>query len=292
MGKNSDDAVLRALHRRVVFAFDFDETFAPNTTNALLDHLGVDPEAFRRDHVKPLTDDGWAQRLAEAAALAELSASDAGPITEQTFANVADELELYPGVTELFDRLRASVTDVEADVEVEFYLITAGFVHIPAHTSIAGEFDQILGGHWAFHDDGSIQTPKNTLGHYEKVRHLKAIAKGLDSIRSDNSHDVDRHIPESEWHVPFEQMVFVGDGDSDLPGFDLMESSSGTAIAVYQADDAESWESREDMRAGRQVVALARSDYSEDSPLLRALTAAGERAALWIRMLASSRNDS
>lgn len=289
-GEKSDDRVLRALHRRVVFVFDFDETFAPRTTDALLEHLGVDPDEFDRTQVKPLVENGWNQRLAEAAALVELSQSDAGPITDDTFSAVADGLQLYPGVVELFDRLRSAVHDVSPESEVEFYLITAGFVEVPQHTSIAHEFTQILGGRWAFADDGAIRAPKTTLGHYAKVRHLMAIAKGLDSVRSDRDHDIDREIPESEWHVPYEQMIFVGDGDSDLPGFDFMESHSGTAVAVYQAKDQRSWESRADMRRGRQVVALAKSDYSDGSPLLDVLTSAGRRAGLWIEMIATGRD--
>ena len=284
-----DGAVLRAHHQRVVYAYDFDETLAPNTTDTLLDHLGIEPDEFRRERVRPLVEDGWEERLAEARALVELSRTRDEPITIDTFAAVAAELELYPGVEESFDRLTNAVTEIEPDLTVEFHLITAGFVHVPAATTIADRFTSIIGGHWAFDDDGAIVQPKNTVGHYAKVRHLLALAKGLDSIRSDRDHDVDREIPEDEWHVPFEQIVFVGDGDSDLPAFDLMQSRSGTAIAVYQASAAEDWESRSDMRDGRQVACLAESDFTSDSALMVALRAAGQRAALWARMVRAAK---
>ncbi len=283
-----DGAVLRAHHPRVVFAYDFDETLAPNTTNALLSHVGCDPEAFREQHVAPLVEDGWEERLAEARALSMLSRTLDEPITESTFADVAAELELYPGVESSFDRLTNAVAETDPDLAVEFHLITAGFVNVPAATSIADRFTSIIGGHWAFDEDGAIVQPKNTVGHYAKVRHLLAIAKGLDSIRSDRDHDVDRRIPEEEWHVPFEQMIFVGDGDSDLPAFDLMQSRSGTAIAVYQAGNPDDWESRADMRDGRQVACLAESDFTDGSALMTALVAAGRRAALWARMISAA----
>ena len=282
--------IVRSRHPRVAFMFDFDETLAPNTTNALLTHLGEDPEHFRSANVAPLIDDGWEQRLAEARALYNLS-SDAdgpGPITRQTFIDVAGTLGLYPGVEQMFDALTAAVGEIDGELEVEFYLITAGFVHVPEATSIAGRFTRIIGGHWAFDDQGAIVTPKSTVGHYDKVRHIMAIAKGLDSISSDRSRDVDRHYPEDQWYVPVEQIVFVGDGDSDLPAFDYMQSNSGTAIAVHQAQTVDDWESRDDMRRGRQVVAVARSDFEDGSPLLSALQDAGRRAALWTRMLEHS----
>ncbi len=294
MSDKPDSLILQALHRRVVFAFDFDETLAPNTTNALLEHLGEDPAGFRSEHVQPLVADGWEQRLAEAQAMVELSnrriADGEDGITADTFAAVAASLPLYDGVEDMFDAVRSAVQEVDADIEIGFYLITAGFVDVPKNTSIADRFDRLIGGHWAFGDDGSILGPRNTVGHYAKVRHLKALAKGLSSIESDRDSDVDAHVPAADWHVPFEQMVFVGDGDSDLPAFDFMNDRGGTAIAVHQSADETDWESRGDMRDGRQVMALARSDFSPDSRLLDVLCAAGRLAAWRIRLLELGRS--
>lgn len=281
-----DAHVLQALHPRVALAFDFDETLAPGTTDVLLSHLGVDPDEFSRQHVDPREDDGWEHVLAEAHALRELSlARDGGPITDETFAEVGEVIELYPGVPEMFGRVREAVAEVDADVEVEFHLITAGFVNVPSHTPIAHEFDSIIGGHWAYDDDGGVLTPKSTVGHYDKVRYLLAIAKGLDAVAADDDRDPDVPLPDEEWHVPIPQIVFVGDGDSDLPAFDFLQSNGGAAIAVRQSADAASWESRSDMRDGREVVALAESDFSEGSPLLAVLLDAARRAALRVRML-------
>ncbi|NNE94917.1 MAG: haloacid dehalogenase-like hydrolase, partial [Acidimicrobiales bacterium] len=251
MAPTPNELHVRALRKRVLLAFDFDETLAPNTTNALLEHLGENPEEFRDRYVKPLQDRGWESRLAEAHTLVELSRRRSDPITDQTFAEVASNLDMYPGVPDMFDRVRTAVGDIDDDIDVEFHMITAGFVNIPSHTAIADEFTSIIGGHWAFDEAGQIVFPKNTVGHYAKVRHLLALAKGIDSVQSDRSYDIDRDIPESEWHAPFEQIIFVGDGDSDLPAFDFMQSHAGTAIAVYQADNAREWESKGDMRRGR-----------------------------------------
>ncbi len=292
--RKPDNVVLQALHRRVLFVFDFDETLAPNTTNALLNHLGEEPETFRTDHVEPLVADGWEQRLAEARALVDLSnrriASGEDGISADTFAAVAAELPLYDGVEDMFDLVVSAVEEIDDDIDVEFHLVNAGFVNVPSETAIADRFDTLIGGHWAFADDGSIASPKNTVGHYAKVRHLKALAKGLSSIESDDDHDVDAPIPAGEWHVPYEQIVFVGDGDSDLPAFDFMQDQGGTAVAVHQSAADEGWESREDMREGRQVMALARSDFSNGSPLLEILCAAGRRAAWRIRILELGRS--
>lgn len=285
----SDRVVRRALHRRIALVFDFDETLAPNTTDALLSHLGLDPEQVRSEQVQPLVDDGWESRLAEAHVLTTISSGEHGPITGQTFTGVAEKLELYPGVIDMFDRVGDAARQVVDDVEVEFHLLTAGFVHIPRATAIADRFTSIIGGHWAFDDEGRIMAPKSTVGHYAKVRHLMAIAKGVDSIAADQDRDIDAYRPERDWHVPFEQMVFVGDGDSDLPGFDFMQSHAGLGIAVRQAASDADWESRADMRDGRQVMALHKSDFSHGSRLLETLCLCARLAATRIRLLESGR---
>ncbi len=277
--------VVRALHPRLAFVFDFDRTLAERTTDHLLRHLGVDPDTFTHNEVRPRVDDGWEERFAEAHALVELSRGEHGPITREVFAEVARSLELYPGVPELFDRLTAAVHDVDDALDVEFHLITAGFVEVPQATPIAHHFTSIIGGAWAFDESGAICWPKRTVGHYDKVRHLLAIAKGLDSVAADRPDDIDRDVPEEDWHVPFEQMIFAGDGDSDLPSFDFMQSHAGTAIAVHQASDATEWEARDDMRRGRQVAAVVPSDFRPGTPALQALETAARRAALWPRLL-------
>ena len=287
---NESSRLLRALHRRIAFVFDFDETLASRTTDALLDHLGVDRDEFE-SKVDDLVDDGWEKRFAECHCLVGISRSERGPITMETFAEVAESLELYPGVDRLHERVSAAIHEIDPEVEVEFHLLTAGFVEIPSRTSVADHFASIVGGHWNFDEDGAIEAPRSTVGHYDKVRHLKRIAKGLDSTDATRRRDIDASLPEEEWHVPYEQMVFVADGDSDLPSFDLMESNAGTAIAVGQSLDDVEWENRDSMREGRRVLTLLESDYSEGSPLLTALCAAGQRAALWIRILDTAERD-
>ncbi len=281
--------VFRAIHPRVALVFDFDETLAPRTTDVLLRHLGVDPDEFEETAVRPRVEDGWERRLAEARGLVELAQSHK-PITQDTFAEVADSLQLYPGVEHMFDAVTAAVHEIEDDLAVEFHLITAGFVEVPKATSIADRFDRMIGGRWAYDDDdGCILTPKSTVGHYDKVRHLLALAKGLPSVDADRSDDVNADIDEEDWHVPFEQIVFLGDGDSDMPSFDLMESRGGAAIAVRQADAEADWESLDAMREGREVATLLASDFSEGSPLMTALCASAQRAALWVRTLRTHR---
>ncbi|MGH1504098.1 MAG: hypothetical protein ACRBI6_11120 [Acidimicrobiales bacterium] len=289
----------RPHHPHVVVAFDFDQTLSTRTTDHLVRHLGVDPDEFERNAVAPRVAAGWDTRLAEAAALLELSrTSEHGPVTRSTFDELGATLELYPGVADLFEILRDAVGEISTDLSVEFHLITAGFVEMPSATPIASEFTSIRGGHWAFDDDGALNDgalndgalcfPASTLGHDAKVRHLEALAKGLDTIDDDASPDLRAPLPLAEWHAPWEQVIYVADGNSDLPAFEFVRRHGGTAIGVHQAPTDAEWDAADAMRPGRRVDALHRSDYRDGRPLLDTMIDAVTRAALHARITARS----
>ncbi len=86
-------------------------------------------------------------------------------------------------------------------------------------------------------------------------------------------------MPEEEWHVPLDQVIYVGDGASDMPAFSLMNDHGGIAIGLYKGDTVEEWRGQAHMHAGRRVENLVPVDYSEESELMQSLTLAVESIA-------------
>ena len=266
----------RAFHNRIALVFDFDETLAPSTFPVLLDHLGIDHEEFKRTRIEPLTDAGWEDVLAKGYSLIEESQRRDHPITNDTFRAVADKLQLYDGVSEMFDRITERAQAILPDIAVEFYMLTAGFDEIPKATSIADQFREIWGG--AFHTDenGAITFVKRVVTHPEKVRYLLMLSKGLVQEGANEPANVYQDVPDDELHVPLDQMIYVGDGASDMPAFALMNGSGGIAIGVFESDSAAKWDSHDDMSERRRIQNLAPADYSENSELMQSLTLAAE----------------
>ena len=260
-----------AFHHRIAVAFDFDETLGPSTYDVLLEHLGEDPDAFKKSRVRPLKDDGWEDDLANAYALIELSKSRDEPVTYDTLAEVGKSIELYDGVAKMFDRLRDAAEGISPGIAVEFYLVTAGFIVIPNNTPIAGEFTATYGSSLHCDEDGSVSFLKRLISHPEKTRYLLSIAKGLEPDGSNGPADVFRDVPQEDWHVPLDQMLFVGDGDSDMPAFRLMNEHGGLAVGVVKADRTADWEGYELVHGGRRVANLAPADYTDGGEMLRSL---------------------
>jgi phosphoserine phosphatase len=266
-------------HNRIAVVFDFDLTLAPDSLDALLDRLDVDPEQFREERVHPLDDAGWDHSLARCYALVQLSDERDGVITEDLLEEVGRDLSLYDGLPEAFDTIRDAARDIADDVEVEFYVLTAGYAEIVNGSAIAGCCEKVWGSTFHYADDGRIDFPKRIVTYPEKVRYLMALSKSISVEGHDAPADVWRKVPDEEQHVPIDQMVYVGDGSSDLPAFNLMEDHGGLAIGVTKDGRTAQWAREHEVHEDRRVQNLAEADFSEDSELLRSLCHAVESIA-------------
>ena len=262
---------------RLALVFDFDSTLAPSSYERLLEAMDVEPNQFFEERIQPLLDDGWDSILARFFCIIdEAQRRDDIKLDDKLIRDVGKNLELYEGVAEMFDQVRDCAHEIIDDIEVEFYLLTAGILDLAAATSIAGEFDAMWGGEFHCAKDGEAVFAKQIITHPEKVRYILQLAKGLSPRGPNGPSDVYRYVPAEEWHVPFTQMIYVGDGASDMPAFSLMEERNGIAIGVYKEDRADEWRGLEDVHPGREVLNLAPVDYAEDSELMQSLRYAVE----------------
>lgn len=259
----------------MAFVFDFDKTLAEDSFVALLRWCRLDPEAFKAERVRPLVEAGWEESLARSYALVQASRRGPTKITRGLLTEVGRTIRLFDGVGEMFPRLREVVSRVTPGVEVEFYILTSGFAEIPRATAIAEEFKAIFGGEFHFDDVGELAYVKKTVPHAEKVNYLLILSKGLKEEKNNPAHAY-RKVPEAELHVPLSQVVYVGDGASDIPAFNLMYRCRGVALGLFSGNEVDAWQSRADLHRDERVENLVRADYRESSDLMRSLTLAAE----------------
>ncbi len=269
----------KPVHPRILIIFDFDETLAIKTDHILCAYLGTDYKTFNRQYIAPLIEQGFEHVLAKAWAYIHYSQNLGNHgnqsnkrIGRDTFTTLAKNYPLFKGVEEIFGHLRNVAAQIDPDIEVEFHMVTAGFVAIPQKTSIAPHFKAIWGGHYHYDDNGHICFVKNIIGHPEKVRYVQMIAKGLSETGANGPEDIHKPIADEDWHAPLEQIIYVGDGNSDMQTFGFLKRNRGIALGVYRADQAEDWHAKDDVFKGREVENLLYADYSEGSPLYNALT--------------------
>ena len=101
------------------------------------------------------------------------------------------------------------------------------------------------------------------------------ISKGLEEANNNPAHAY-REVSGADLHVPLSQMIYLGDDDSDIPVFNLLYDCRGVALGLFADGDASTWDSSADIHTGQRVETLVRSDYREDSELMRSLVLATE----------------
>lgn len=258
--------------KKMAVVFDFDETLAPPTHKYLLDKTGIDA-GERENLVQRLLDDGWETGLARAYSWIKYSQAGEPVITRQMFREVGEEMELFEGVDSLFDRLRGFCTD--DDIEMQFYLLTAGFLEIPQSTSIAKEFHHMWGGAYAFNEEDELVFVKRMITHEEKREYIQQLAKGTGTGGPNAPSDSHQHVDEEDMHIPFSQIIYVGDGSSDRPVFSLLHSKGGISIGLRK-ENASHWKEEDKLREAQKVDNLLAADYSEGSELMQCLQLAIE----------------
>ena len=275
----------KPLSNYIAVVFDFDDTLVPDTVDSLLESLGIDALKFRQERIQPLVDNGWDKIMARFYAIIEESKRQGNKITQEYLAKFGQELAPFDGVPEMFDRLRRSAYEINPKVEVEFYLISCGMVDIARYNCIAPNFKEMWGCEFHYNKDGGIEFLKKIVTHTEKTRYLFQIAKGIEGQQQDGKTFVYRDVPPEELHVPLTQVIYVGDGASDIPCFSLLNEEQGMAIGVYKDTTPKEWSREIEISKSQRLANLAPAEFGEGSELMRSLTLAVESLCKQISLL-------
>lgn len=263
---------------RLAVVFDFDQTLAPDTFTVLLQDLGLDVDRFKQEKVQPLIDQGWDKYLARAYCLIEESKQRDrnDKITQTRLAQVGKNLKPFEGVTEIFDRLKTCARRLIDDVEVEFYLISGGFIEMAMNTSIASYFTKMWGCRFHYNPEGEIQFIKQQMTNTEKTSYLYFISKGINSNKEKDLIFAYSDVSTKQLRIPLSQVIYVGDGASDVPCFSVMNQQGGVGMGLYKQTHSQDWSEQDKININQRVANIAPPDYRENSELMQSLTLAVE----------------
>jgi len=267
----------------IAVVFDFDDTLAPDTTWGFLEHYGLNPRTFWQEKVDPLVADGWDPIPAYLYAMIEESKSrpPAERITREKLATYGKSLRLHEGVTRIFGKLATQAASVYPDAGLEFYVVSSGIRQIITNTRISSRFTRIWSCDFLYHQHtGEILFPKNVISFTDKTRYLFQISKGLVGPEFDNRpFEVNRRVPRERIRVPFNQMIYVGDGYTDIPCFSLIRKQRGIALGVYDPARREKWSQAWGFVEDERVSNLLPADFRKGSALETSLLMAVDKLA-------------
>lgn len=221
--------------------FDFDDTLAPDSTTQLLEEHGIDPEVFWFSEFQSRVRDGYDPTVAYLSLLLDKVGADQ-PFGELTIADLeafgADLTEtLYPGIPGLFDDIR-SIADEYEDITIDYYILSEGLEPIIQGTEIADRCEAVYASQLDADAEGIIRRIQRPISFTDKTRYLYEINKGITPEEAkDNPYKVNTLIDDEERRVPFENMIYIGDGITDIPCFSLVKDRGGRVFGVIGTDD-------------------------------------------------------
>lgn len=258
-------------HIPMAIAYDFDGTLADGNMqeHQFLPDIGMKPEAFWAE-VKRMTKEHQADEVLLYMNLMLRKARHAGvPVRREDFKARGKTIKLFDGVEEWFDRITAY--GKAKGVKVDHILISSGNAEIFAGTPIASKFAHIYASKFMFDENGVADWPALAVNYTTKTQYLFRINKDAHDL-SDNSR-VNQFVPKHERPVPFENMVFIGDGSTDIPCFRLVKEQGGLSVAVYKPRKRGAQGKAEGYVKDGRVHCAAPANYTEGSEMDRVIKA-------------------
>ncbi|MBQ6621866.1 MAG: haloacid dehalogenase-like hydrolase [Mogibacterium sp.] len=239
----------------IALMYDFDKTLSPKNMQeyGFMEEMGVQAAEFWKECAKLTKENGMDAILAYMFMMLKLGEGQM-LLRRDSFQKLGKSVRLYPGVSTWFGRINRYAE--EQGLRCEHYIISSGLKEIIEGTSIAGEFKEIFAAEFYYGQNRLAEWPAMAVNYTSKTQFLYRINKGELDVAEDGT--LNRYVPDDRRRVPFTNMIYFGDGDTDVPCMKLTRVNGGHSIAVYDRDRTIADRLVEEKRADFAI----RADYS------------------------------
>jgi len=250
----------------VALIYDFDKTLSPKDMQeySFLPGINMRPDEFwslcRELALRSQMDGILAYMY-----MMQKAAEGTMDLTREALNRLGACVEFFPGVDTWFDR----VNDIGSrnGVAVEHYIISSGLLEIIEGSSIGGKFKAVFAASFCYDGDGRPVWPATAVNYTSKTQYLFRINKGILDVTNDR--DLNAFTPEYMRRVPFSNMIYIGDGFTDVPCMKMTKLKGGYSIAVHAPGDTAIADDL--LRQGRADFAIE-ADYREGKELEQVVT--------------------
>ena len=246
----------------IAIMYDFDKTLCSRDMQeyTFFPNLGIEASKFW-DEANTLREIGKMDQVLSYMYLMFKKTVENNRTLKRDYLNkMGENIELFPGVLEWFDRINEY--GKELGVEIEHYIISSGLKEIIQGSKIGDKFKCIYASEFFYNEDGNAMWPKLAVNYTNKTQFLMRINKGILDISDDIG--LNNKMLENERRISTSNMIYIGDGYTDVPCMKLTKENGGVSIAVYT--DKNYHTAKMLLNDGR-INYMVKSDYREGTEI-------------------------
>lgn len=215
----------------LAICYDFDKTLSPDDMQAqgYIQSINYEVSEFWKESNELAKNNDMDQNLAYMYMMAS-NARGKVLFTKDTLYEKGSKVKLFPGVKTWFDRINEYGKN--KGVCIEHYIISSGLKEMIEGTEVADKFKKIYASSFYFDKDGVAVWPAQVVNYTNKTQFLFRIEKGVLDI---NDQGVNSYFQPNQYRVPFRNMIYIGDSDTDIPCMKLVNANGGHSIGVYNS---------------------------------------------------------
>jgi phosphoserine phosphatase len=250
----------------IALIYDFDGTLSPQPMQeyTVLPELGIKPGDFWSDVDKEVQRTGGEDIITYMRMMYERAEEKRAHIDHDKLKDMGRRVKYFKGVEDWFSRINAYIEKQSNGlIETRHYIISSGLKEILEGVSVYGEFHNVFASEYFFDHHGRASYPNRVITDTTKTQYLFRINKGVEDL----TQSINSHMPIHDRPIPFENMIYYGDGLTDVPSMAVTRANGGHSIAVHTP--------RKSKRACQILFdenrcdVYAPADYSQNSDLHR-----------------------
>ena len=250
----------------VALIYDFDKTLSPRDMEeySFMPGIGVEPDDFWglcADFSRQHQMDGILTYMY----LMQKLAKGRLELTREAMQKLGEAVEFFPGVEGWFDRVNS--IGQACGVQVEHYIISSGLTEIIRGSAIGRHFKAIFAASFCYDESDHPVWASSAVNYTSKTQYLFRINKGILDVTNDR--DLNAFTPAYKRRVPFSNMIYVGDGLTDVPCMKMTRQKGGYSIAVHAPGHTEL---ADDMLLQGRADFSVEADYTENSEIEQVVT--------------------
>ena len=255
----------------MAIVYDFDGTLAPDNVQErqFIPDIGMKTEDFWAEVDRIAKKEQADRILIYMYLMLEKARAAKVPVALKDFKEKGHSVTFFEGVKEWFDRINQFGR--KEGLCIEHYILSSGNAEIIEGTDIACKFKKIYASRFLFDENGVAVWPSQAVNYTTKTQYLFRINKGALDLSDDS--EINRFVEQHKRPMPFENMVYIGDGATDVPCFRLVKDQGGLSIAVFRPHKKNAQNKAQQLFQDGRVHNVVSANYQEQKDLDRLVKA-------------------